>query len=386
MTPRERFLETLGFGSPDRIPFAPGEPRESTLRVWHAQGLPDGRDYLDSVREQINLRRAQNGLPPARFQSRIPEPAIGVSFKMIPTFEEKVLEHRDGHYVVQDWMGAITEISDQFDYTYIREPRDFVTRKWHRFPVQTRKDWEERMKWRFRPKDPRRFPPEFEERCARLRKRDYPLILGFNGPFWQLREFVGFEGLCVLLLEEPAFVREMVDFWKNFCSEVLQAILNRVVPDMLIFSEDMALKQHPMISPDMTEEFFGPCYRQWTVQGRTAGVKLFSIDSDGRIDSLIPVWIKCGVNCVEPIEVAAGNDIAAMRVAFGKSMAFRGGVDKRAMAAGGATLDAELARMRPVIDGGGFIPSCDHGVPSDVSWPNYQDYAVKLAEMTGWLT
>jgi len=36
---------------------------------------------------------------------------------MIPEFEEKVLEHRDGAYVVQDWMGAIVEISDTYDYT-----------------------------------------------------------------------------------------------------------------------------------------------------------------------------------------------------------------------------------------------------------------------------
>jgi uroporphyrinogen decarboxylase len=386
MTPRERFLETLGFGSPDRIPFSPGEPRESTLRAWHAQGLPEGREYMDPIREQINVCRVQKGLAPAQFQSRQPEIGMDVSFKMIPTFEEQVLEHKDGHYILQDWMGAITEISDEFDYTYIRAPRDFVTRKWHRFPVQSRKDWEERMKWRFSPKDPRRFPPDFEERCARLRDRDYPLIIGFNGPFWQLREFVGFEGLCALLLEQPDFVREMANYWKDFCSEVLQAILNRVVPDMLIFSEDMAFKEHPMISPEMTREFCGPCYRQWTEQGRAAGLELFSIDSDGRIDALIPVWMDCGVNCVEPIEVAAGNDVVAMRAAFGKRLAFRGSVDKRAMAAGGATLDAELERVRPVVESGGFIPSCDHGVPSDVSWPNYQDYAMKLAGMTGWLT
>jgi hypothetical protein len=61
---------------------------------------------------------------------------LPVSFQMIPTFAEKVLEHKDGHYIVQDWMGAITEISDEFDYTYIRIARDFVTRKWHKFPVE----------------------------------------------------------------------------------------------------------------------------------------------------------------------------------------------------------------------------------------------------------
>ncbi len=56
---------------------------------------------------------------------------------MNPMFEEKVLEHRDGHYVVQDWMGNVVEISDTFDVTYIRNAVDFVTRKWHRFPSTT---------------------------------------------------------------------------------------------------------------------------------------------------------------------------------------------------------------------------------------------------------
>jgi uroporphyrinogen decarboxylase len=385
MTSRERFLETLLFGKPDRIPFAPGGPRESTLRAWRAQGLPVGMDHMEIVYDQIDARRAEEGLPPAGLRSRRREEGLDVSFKMIPTFEEKVLEHKDGHYIVQDWMGAITEISDEFDYTYIRSARDFVTRKWHRFPVQTRADWEEQMKWRFDPTDPLRFPADFEERCARLRERDYPITLLFNGPFWQLREFCGFEGLCMLLLEDPEFVHEMATFWKNFCSQVMQQILRRVVPDMLHFSEDMAFKEHPMIGPDMTDELCGPCYRQWIDQARAAGVKLFSIDSDGRIDALIPVWMNCGVNVVDPIEVAAGNDIVAMRAAFGKKMAYRGSVDKRAMAAGGATLQAELARVRPIVLDGGFIPGCDHGVPSDVSWPNFQSYALQLAELTGWL-
>ena len=66
-------------------------------------------------------------------------------------------------------------------------------------------------------------------------------------------------------------------------------------------------------------------------------------------------------------------------------MAYRGGVDKRAMARGGQTIRDELARLEPVVHDGGYIPSCDHGVPSDVSWPNFVDYARRLAQLTGWL-
>jgi hypothetical protein len=384
MTVRERYLQALLFGAPDRIPFAPGGPRESTLSAWRKQGLPPGRDYMAEIHGLVDRRRAERGLPPGDYASSKPWTDLGVSFQMIPTFEEEVLEHKDGHYIVRDWMGAITEISDTYDYTYIRSARDFVTRKWHKFPVENWSDWEA-MKPRFDPKDPARFPADFGERCKRLRERDYPLVLCFNGPFWQLREFCGMEGLCFLMLEQPDLVADMARFWMEFCSATMAPILDRVVPDMLHFSEDMAFKEKPMISPEMTRQFCAPCYRRWIEEAKSAGTPLFGVDSDGRIDLLVPVWLECGVNVVDPMEVAAGNDINELRARFGKRLAFQGGIDKRAMAAGRGVLRAELARIRPVIEDGGYIPSCDHGVPPDISWPNFQDYSLQLAELTGWL-
>ncbi len=384
MTPRDRFLETLLFGAPDRLPFAPGGPRESTLAAWRQQGLPEDRNPIEEVLDRIDARRAEKGLPPGDYRPKLPVTDLGVSFQMIPTFEEKVLEHKDGHYIVQDWMGAITEISDRFDYTYIRSARDFVTRKWHRFPVQTWDDWEA-MKWRFNPRDPKRFPADFDARCARLRKRDYPLVVHFNGPFWQLREFCGMEGLCEMMLEQPDLVRAMAEFWMEFASATMAQILERVTPDMLHFSEDMAFKEHPMISPEMTRLYCAPSYRRWFDEAKAAGTPLCAIDSDGRVDLLVPIWLECGVNVIDPMEVAAGNDINAYRARFGRGLAYQGGIDKRAIAAGGAVLKAELDRVRPVVQEGGYIPGCDHGVPPDISWKNFQEYSLLLAEMTGWL-
>jgi hypothetical protein len=45
----------------------------------------------------------------------------------------------------------------------------------------------------------------------------------------------------------------------------------------------------------------------------------------------------------------------------------------------------QALRLEPVVRGGGYIPGCDHGVPPDVSWPDFLHYARLLAEMTGWL-
>ena len=41
MNDRQRFIETLLFNKPDRIPLNPGEGRESTRKRWYSEGLPE---------------------------------------------------------------------------------------------------------------------------------------------------------------------------------------------------------------------------------------------------------------------------------------------------------------------------------------------------------
>ena len=375
MTFREAYLRTLLFEKCERVPLIPGEPRESTLQAWHTQGLPEGQDYFHALLAEL-------GLPPMTCEIRL----LNVSFTMIPTFEEKVLEHKDGHYIVQDWMGAITEISDKYDYTYIRSPKDFVTRKWHKFPVETREDWE-RMRERFQVNTLGRIPETFDDACRRPECRDFVLSLDFNGPFWQLREWCGFENLCMLFADDPDFVQEMIDFWTEFVSQILARLRGKLQIDRARISEDMAYKAHSMISPAMVRRFLLPAYRRWVSAIKEAGCPLVGVDSDGYIEELIPLWIEAGINLCEPMEVAAGNDILALRQRYQKQIAYGGGIDKRAIAAGGKVMESEVMRVVPPFlhDGGGFIPSCDHGVPSDISWPNYVAYSRLLAQLCGWL-
>jgi uroporphyrinogen-III decarboxylase len=261
---------------------------------------------------------------------------------------------------------------------------DFVTRTWIKCPVESRADWEE-MKTRYDVNAAARFPEDFCDRADALRDRDYVSGIGFSGPFWQLREWLGFENLCMLFLDDPDFVRDMVAFWEEFVARLLSKAFERYVPDCITINEDMAYKIKPMIGPDMCREFLLPCWTRWVNLAKSAGVKVVEIDSDGYIGDLIPVWIEAGANMNSPLEAAAGNDLPAYRSLYGTKMGYAGGVDKRAMAAGGIVLRDEIDRLKPVIDAGGFIPSCDHGIPSDVSWPNFVEYCRLLAKATGWL-
>ncbi len=374
MTPRERYLRTLLFENPDKVPFFPGGPRESTRSAWRTQGLPEGADWYDYLCGELGIENSRG--------DRALD--LGIDFSLIPQFEEKVLDHKDGHYVVQDWKGNVCEIADTFDLTYLRSARDFVTRRWIKCPVENRDDWE-RMKERYNPDSPGRFPADFAERAKKAATRETCLIFGWAAPFWQMREWCGFEGLCYLMADDPDLVDEMAAFYCDFIVKMLDRALPHAVPDSVEIGEDMAYKEHSMISPAMARRFLKPSYDAWVSKLNKAGCRIVDMDSDGHIGELIPIWIESGINVCDPIEVAAGNDINEFRRQFGRKMAYKGGVDKRAMAKGGKAIRAELKRLSPVVRDGGFIPSCDHGVPSDVSWPNFVDYSRLLAKMTGWL-
>ena len=377
MNARDRWISTLHFKTVDKVPMDPGQGRESTHERWYKEGLPQGMNGNDIIEYAYQQAGGTQTLPKYG-------PGFYVDERMMPHFEEKVIEKKERTQIVQDWKGNICEISNEFDLRYLRDAIDFVTRRWIKCPVESRDDWKD-MKRRYDLAEPNRLPPNAKELAEKLKNRDYPITMHFSGSFWQLREWVGFENLCMMLHDDPAFVAEMIEFWTEYIAELLRIAFGYIVPDCVHISEDMAYKGFSMISPASCRQFLMPCWKKWGRIIANAGVPVYAVDSDGFIGELIPLWIESGANCCDPIEVAAGNDINDFRKRFGKEMSYRGGVDKRCIAAGGAEIEKEIERIKPVIDTGGYIPGCDHGVPSDVSWPNFVNYVKLLAKATGWL-
>ncbi len=376
MTPRERYIRTLLFQKVDKIPFQPGSPRESTLQRWRKEGLPSEGDWFSHLCELLGIEIEE---------PKIPYINLKISFDLSPPFEEKIIEKRGNHLIVQDYKGAIVEIEDKYDFSYLRYAKDFVTRKWHKFPVETRGDWEE-MKERFNPDSPERIDEELSKKAELLRGRDWVLTISIPGPFWQMRDWCGLENLCIFMVESPDFVSEMSDFWRAFVSQILRRCVEKVQFDAVIISEDMAYKGKSLISPLMARKFLSPCWKEWSEILRNSGCEVIILDSDGYIEELIPLWLESGINCTFPVEIAAGNDLVELRKKFGRGIAFIGGIDKRKIARGGRELEEELERIIPfLLKDGGYIPSCDHAVPPDVSWENFLRYSSLLAKYTGWL-
>jgi uroporphyrinogen decarboxylase len=145
----------------------------------------------------------------------------------------------------------------------------------------------------------------------------------------------------------------------------------------------MCFNAGPLIGLRHFHEWMTPRYKRVTdFLRRECGCEFHMLDCDGNINALVPLWLEGGINVMFPLE-APHTDAYAISDEFGPRVPLRGYFDKRAQIAGPEAIDAELERLRPLLERGGFIPHTDHLVSPDVSWGNYQYYRRRKCEFIG---
>ena len=199
--------------------------------------------------------------------------------------------------------------------------------------------------------------------------------IDIEGMFWWVRKMMGLEGLCTAVYDDPELVGQMMSFSVDYQLEILRRVLRRNVADYAVIFEDLAYKNGPLISPALVRRLMLPGYRKITSCLRDFGIDVIIVDSDGDVSSVIPIWLEAGINGILPCEVAAGMDVRTLRSEYGERLILVGGIDKRALARDRETIRQEvLAKVRPLVQRGGYFPTVDHQVPYEVSLDNYRYY------------
>lgn len=321
---------------------------EETIERWKNEGY-DGRDTFNTDRMiQINN-----------------------CFDPIPRFEKKIVQENDRYRIFVNEEGILMK-------EMVGREKSSMP-QFLRFPVETHEDfcsfWQERMK----PDLSLRIGPDWKKKLRDAGTKDVPFFItadrwtGFFGP---LRNLVGVERLCMLFHDNPAFVEEMMDAVLEHTIAIMKQILEVVHVDIFILWEDMAYHSGPLISPLMVRRFMLPRYRKLVdfVKNYKEAVSFVALDSDGNIDSLIPIWLDAGIDIVYPFEVQAGMDVVALRKKYGKSLRMWGGFDKKIVARGKREIDAEAKRLAPLVEEGGYICGMDHAAPPDISFENFTHF------------
>lgn len=357
MTDRECFYSAMNYQQRSRHPFWDlFGPWPETLEKWKQQGY-DGKDDFGADK-LVQIRHI---------------------FSPYPPFERKIVSEDQRHRIIINEDGVM-----------MKEPKEKEKSTMPQFlayPVETRQQFREFWKKRMKPDIVSRIGPDWKTKLIEAEKSNYPFFItadrwvGFFGP---LRNLVGVEKLCTLFYDEPEFVEEMMEAFLYHTIETMKQVLDVVHVDIMIIWEDMAYHSGPLISPGMVKKFMLPRYKKLVEFVKNYGKKVsfIALDSDGNVDSLIPIWLDAEIDIIYPFEVQAGMDVIELRKKYGKSLRMWGGFDKRIVARGPQAIDKEAERLARLVEEGGYICGMDHSAPPDISFPNFKHFMMRMKEIS----
>ena len=298
-----------------------------------------------------------------------------------PVFEEKVIEDRGEHEVIQDAAGRYLLV--------FKGRRQGFMPEYLECPVKDMETWKENVKWRLDPSTPKRYE-KLEERMTTSKAEAATgkmITQWIIGGYMYLRSLIGPEKLFYAFIDKPDLIHDCMKTWFELADYVVSRHQEYVTIDEVFFGEDICYNHGSLISPDMMKEFLFPYYQQLISNIKTRQIDkdrhlYVQIDTDGFATPVIEVYQKeIGMDVMSPFEVASGSDVVEIGKQY-PSLVMTGGIDKRVLAESKDAIDKHLEYILPDMrKRGGYIPTCDHGVPEEVTLENYMHYRKRCVEL-----
>jgi uroporphyrinogen decarboxylase len=355
MNARERFNRIMSFEPVDRPPlWSVEDVMEVAVRRWVCEGVfPIGMSVSDVFpldgREIIYLDTAP-----------------------LPSFVPQTLEKTDR------WKTTI----DTYGFTVRTLKEQTVTPTVYYYLsgcVKNRQDWEQ-LKRRYDPHDSRRAPrawgPELWDYYNNVPS---PVCMRIDwGPGRGAKNgyTMGLETFLETLMDDPAFIKDMFDFWSDFVIEASREWLRHVRFDFVYFTEDgIGYKNSSLVSPKLYREVWIPAMRKVTDFLNANGVNIIAHYTSGNIRPLIPTLLDIGVNLYFPLEVAAGLDARILQKEFGRDIRLIGNISRQSLMEGPEAVEREFyAKVPPLMQHGGYVPAVDDAIMPDMSFESYRRY------------
>ena len=380
MTSRERVMTTLRHQEPDRIPFdlgstgSTGINADTYVKLRKLLGLAGREPVLRDIKQHLALVQED-------VLDRLEVDARGVQRKSGSSYHFELKEDADSHYYTDEW--GITYKKPKAGGLYfdiVRSPladaRTVADVENHPWPD---------------PVDEQRIGSSVAEAERVARETDCCLVVG-----------------CMMagLLEMGCWLRGFETFYMDLAmgSAVGEAILDKLTElklaywaallprlgenaDVLRQGDDYGGQNGLLVSPETYRKYFFPSYRTiFEFLKKTAQKEVFTfLHSCGSVRELIPDFIECGVDILNPVQVAAANmDTKELKREFGRDISFwGGGIDTQHVLPHGSAQevgDEVRRRIDDLAPGGGFVFATVHNIQGDVPpeniltmWKTYCD-------------
>ena len=334
----------------DRIPII-DLPWDATIERWEREGMPQGADF----REYFDL-----------------DYCARVEIDNSPRYETKTLEENDEYRIYTSRWGATlkkwkhAESTPEFlDFTIV-DRESWAKAKQRMTPTRDRIDWD-----------------DLKKRYARMHEKGYWIEAGFWFGFDVTHSWAsGTERILMALVEDPEWCLDMFNHYLDVDIALGQMMLDEGFTfDAIHWYDDLGYKDHQFMSMNMFRELIKPVHKRACDWAHSRGIRTH-LHSCGNVEPFVAEWIEIGVDCLNPLEVKAGMDPAALKERYGDQLTLHGGInavlwDKP------DEIEAEMRKVIPTLkENGGYIFSSDHSVPSSVSLEDFRGI-VDLAKQLG---
>jgi uroporphyrinogen decarboxylase len=236
------------------------------------------------------------------------------------------------------------------------------------FPIKDRNDWRNYIM-----PDPE-IPSRLDgiKTTVKLAKEKNMAIAGsIRGPYSAAMLLMGIEGLSINFYDDPEMVFDImnkcVDFYIIGGMRMIEA-----GADIILIADDYGSISGPLLSPSLFRKFIMPQVTRMVETFRKLGTPVI-LHSDGNIRQLTDDLVNTGITALNPIERAAGMDIAEMKKIYGKRIALVGNVDNKHTMVRGSVADVEaevIECIKVAAENGGYILCSDHSVHDDTPCEN----------------
>ncbi len=320
MDARQRFHETMRYGSPDHPPLFREGMREEVIQAWLNQGL-DSEAALSEIFNYDPREEIQPNLEP-----RAPV-LTGNPLRVDLERLREDLDPEDEGRMPEDWQ------------TILQSPREY----------------------------------------EHVRMLDV-----HEGFFLSMvvEEWASFAPVMELTIERPNLVREIMRITGEFCAAMAARILQEIEVDAVVFGEPISGAHGSLISPQMYADLILPSYEPVLDVVEACGVETIIWRTYANSRVLLPEIVKTRMNCLWSTESnIQAMDYISIREAFGKDLRLIGGIDTDAIIAGPEAMQVELeTKLPPLLKQGGYIPLADGRIRKYVPFEHYAIYRELLEE------
>ena len=222
------------------------------------------------------------------------------------------------------------------------------------------------------PAAPHRFA-SFEKALQRF-GNEKAVVLNLRDGFSDLRDLLGYEAALMAMLLEPQAFAELLGRVVEYNLALAAVARQRYGAEIVATTDDVANAQGLLMRPATYFERIAPKFREIVRGYKELGYYCIK-HCDGNVDAVVDFWIESGIDCLDPIDPAAGYTLGQMKARYGDRICLKGNVDcmHTLCDAPLEQVEAEVLQcLREGGPGGGLILSSSNTIHRGVRPENFR--------------